>query len=83
MNQEKNYTLEQLSVWIEEALNSEATPEEIYNCIRSTIVSKITHHNIYLQDSRELLSLLSSNRSIKVRPKIPTRLKVGKDLDIL
>ena len=83
MNQDKNYTLEQLEMWVEEALNSEATPEEIYNCIRSTIVIKITHHNIYLQDSRELLSLLSSNRSIKVRPKIPTRFKVGKDLDIL
>ena len=83
MNQDKNYTLEQLEMWVEEALNSEASPEEIYNCIRSTIVSKITHHNIYLQDSRELLSLLSSNRFIKARPKIPTRLKVGKDLDIL
>ena len=83
MNQDKNYTLEQLEMWVEEALNSEASPEEIYNCIRSTIVSKITHHNIYLQDSRELLSLLSSNRSMKVRPKIPTRFKVGKDLDIL
>ena len=80
---DKNYCLEQLEVWIEASLESEASPEEIYNCIRSTIVSKITHHNIYLQDSRELLSLLSSNRSIKVRPKIPTRLKVGKDLDIL
>ena len=83
MNQDKNYTLEQLEMWVEEALNSEASPEEIYNCIRSTIVSKITHHNIYLQDSRELLSLLSSNRTMKVRPKIPTRFKVGKDLDIL
>ena len=80
---DKNYCLEQLEVWIEASLESEASPEEIYNCIRSTIVSKITHHNIYLQDSRELLSLLSSNRSIKVRPKIPTRFKVGKDLDIL
>ena len=75
MSESKNYCLEQLELWIEASLDSEATPEEIYNCIRSTIVSKITHHNIYLQDSRELLSLLSSNRSIKVRPKIPTRLK--------
>ena len=80
---DKNYCLEQLEVWIEASLESEASPEEVYNCIRSTIVSKITHHNIYLQDSRELLSLLSSNRSIKVRSKIPTRFKVGKDLDIL
>ena len=53
MNQEKNYTLEQLSVWVEEALESEATPEEIYNCIRSTISSKITHHQIYLKHSKE------------------------------
>ena len=43
MNQEKNYTLEQLSVWIEEALESEATPEEIYNCIRSTISLSLIH----------------------------------------
>ena len=59
MNQEKNYTLEQLSVCVEEALESEATPEEIYNCIRSTISSKITQHQIYLKHSKELLSLLS------------------------
>ena len=70
MNQEKNYTLEQLSVWVEEALESEATPEEIYNCIRSSIASKIAHHNIYLNDSRELLSLLSG----KI-PNVSTRLK--------
>tara|TARA_R100000278_G_C5452056_1_gene157797 strand:- start:47 stop:298 length:252 start_codon:yes stop_codon:yes gene_type:complete len=83
MNQETNYTLENLKVWIEEALNSEATPEEIYNCIRSTIVSKITQHNIYTQHSRELLSLLSGNRSIKVTGYAPSQSKVGKDMDIL
>ena len=83
MNQETNYTLENLKVWIEEALNSEATPEEIYNCIRSTIVSKITQHNIYTQHSRELLSLLSGNRSIKVTGYASSQSKVGKDMDIL
>ena len=67
MNQEKNYTLEQLSVWIEEALNSEATPEEIYNCIRSTIVSKIAHHSIYLKHSKELLSLLSGKMPLQAK----------------
>ena len=67
MNQEKNYTLEQLSVWGEEALESEATPEEIYNCIRSTIVSKIAHHSIYLKHSKELLSLLSGKMPLKAK----------------
>tara|TARA_B100000508_G_scaffold2906_1_gene2246 strand:+ start:440 stop:691 length:252 start_codon:yes stop_codon:yes gene_type:complete len=83
MNQEKNYTLEQLSMWIEEALESEATPEEIYNCIRSTISSKITNHGIYLRHSKELLSLLSGNNALRFKKRRHTRLKVGKDMDIL
>ena len=57
-NDDKNYCLEQLEVWMEASLESEASPEEIYNCIRSTIVSKIAHHSIYLKNSKELLSLL-------------------------
>lgn len=83
MNQEKNYTLEQLSMWIEEALESEATPEEIYNCIRSTISSKITNHGVYLRHSKELLSLLSGNNALRFKKRRHTRLKVGKDMDIL
>ena len=67
---DKNYCLEQLEVWIEASLESEASPEEIYNCIRSSIASKIAHHNIYLNDSRELLSLLRG----KI-PNVSTRLK--------
>ena len=70
MSEDKNYCLEQLELWIEASLDSEATPEEIYNSIRSSIASKITHHNIYLNDSRELLSLLSGNISnVSTRPK--------------
>ena len=70
MSETKNYCLEQLELWIEASLDSEATPEEIYNSIRSSIASKITHHNIYLNDSRELLSLLSGKISnVSTRPK--------------
>ena len=66
---DKNYCLEQLDVWVEAALDSEASPEEIYNCIRSSIASKIAHHSIYLKQSKELLSLLSGkpNSHIKLR----------------
>ena len=67
MSENKNYCLEQLELWIEASLDSEATPEEIYNSIRSSIASKITHHNIYLNDSRELLSLLISQFQEVVR----------------
>ena len=70
MSEDKNYCLEQLELWIEASLDSEATPEEIYNSIRSSIASKITHHNIYLNDSRELLSLLSGKiPNVSTRPK--------------
>ena len=70
MSESKNYCLEQLELWIEASLDSEATPEEIYNSIRSSISSKIAHNNIYLNDSRELLSLLSGKMS-----NVSTRLK--------
>ena len=82
MDQDKNYTLEQLQLWIEESLESEATPEEIYNCIRSTISSKVAHHDIYLKHSKELLSLLSGNNRLKMIKRI-NKYKVGKDMDIL
>ena len=64
---DKNYCLAQLEVWIEASLESEASPEEIYNCIRSTIVSKIAHHSIYLKHSKELLSLLSGKMPLKAK----------------
>ena len=83
MSESKNYCLEQLELWIEASLDSEATPEEIYNCIRSTISSKITHHQIYLKHSKELLSLLSGNNAFRFKKRRHTRFKVGKDLDIL
>ena len=69
MSENKNYCLEQLELWIEASLDSESTPEEIYNSIRSSIASKITHHSIYLKQSKELLSLLSGkpNSHVKIR----------------
>ena len=67
MSENKNYCLEQLELWIEASLDSEATPEEIYNCIRSTIVSKIAHHSIYLKHSKELLSLLSGKTPLQTK----------------
>jgi bifunctional DNA-binding transcriptional regulator/antitoxin component of YhaV-PrlF toxin-antitoxin module len=58
----KKYSLEKLETWVEDALNSaEASPQEIYDCIR-----KVVEDNYYCyknQTSRcyELLALLNGN----------------------
>lgn len=58
----KKYSLENLEKWVEDALNSaEASPQEIYDCIR-----KVVEDNYYCyknQTSRcyELLALLNGN----------------------
>jgi bifunctional DNA-binding transcriptional regulator/antitoxin component of YhaV-PrlF toxin-antitoxin module len=58
----KKYSLENLEKWVEDALNSaEASPQEIYDCIR-----KVVEENYYCyknQTSRcyELLALLNGN----------------------
>ena len=67
MSEDRNYCLDQLEVWIEASLDSEASPEEIYNCIRSTIASKIAYNSIYLKQSKELLSLLSGKMPLQAK----------------
>ena len=46
MEESKSYALENLKAWVEEALDSDVTPEELYNTIRTTVVERISYHNI-------------------------------------
>ena len=78
MEESKSYALENLKAWVEEALDSDVTPDEIYNTIRTTVVERISYHNICARHSKELLELLSNSRTRSLK-----RTKVGKDLDIL
>ena len=58
--------------------NRDVTPDELYNTIRTTVVERISYHNICARHSKELLELLSNSRTRSLK-----RTKVGKDLDIL
>ena len=42
----KNYSLEQLRIWIEDAIYSEATPDEIYGCIVEAITDTLDKHRV-------------------------------------
>ena len=78
MEETKSYALENLKAWVEEALDSDVTHDELYNTIRTTVVERISYHNICARHSKELLELLSNSRTRSLK-----RTKVGKDLDIL
>ena len=78
MEETKSYALENLKAWVEEALDSDVTPDELYNTIRTTVVERISYHNICARHSKELLEILSNSRTRSLK-----RTKVGKDLDIL
>ena len=57
----KSYSLGMLEEWIEDALNSDATPQEIYDTIVHTIQRSANYHRACLNHSAKLLSLLEDN----------------------
>ena len=57
----KSYSLGMLEEWIEDALNSAATPQEIYDTIVHTIQRSANYHRSCLNHSAKLLSLLEDN----------------------
>ena len=78
MEDVKSYALDNLKAWVEEALDSDVTPDELYNTIRSTVVERITYHNICAKHSKEVLELLSNSSTYSLK-----QTRVGKDLDII
>ena len=78
MEDVKSYALDNLKAWVEEALDSDVTPDELYNTIRSTVVERITYHNICARHSKEVLELLSNSSTYSLK-----QTRVGKDLDII
>ena len=53
----KNYSLAQLRDSIKDAIISEATPEEIYVTIVSSIRQEVAYHNACIRTSKRLLDL--------------------------
>ena len=60
----ENYSLNNLQEWLEDALESEASPEEVYDCIVHTIHRKVIYHQKCAKDAQEVLDLLSYKRNL-------------------
>lgn len=58
----KKYSLEKLETWVEDALNSaEASPQEIYDCIRKVVEENYHCYKNSTSRCYELLALLNGN----------------------
>jgi len=62
----KNYSLEQLKTWVEDAIHSEASPEEIYTCIVEAVTDTLDKHRVYQKDSEELLNILGGTMGSEI-----------------
>ena len=65
MSDYKNYSLNHLQDSVRDALESEATPQEVYDCIINEIQRSANYHRACLNSSSRLLSLLEDNIKIE------------------
>ena len=74
MNSEdyKNYSLRNLKEWVEDSLNSESTPIEIYSCVINTLQENINFHQKSLNRVSEVLSLFKNTKVISMMDKTKT-----------
>lgn len=54
----KNYSLEKLSEFISDALQSEATPTEIYSTIITTLKKEVDYHDVCRKQAQDILDLM-------------------------
>jgi hypothetical protein len=57
----KKYSLEKLQEWVHDAMNSDASPHEIYSAIREAVREDYYYHKDCISRADELLALLKSN----------------------
>lgn len=60
-NDYKNYSLEKLSEFISDALQSEATPTEIYSTITTTLKREVEYHDVCRRQAQDILDLMQDN----------------------
>ena len=60
----KDYSLEKLQEWIHDAMNSDASPHEIYSAIRETVREDYQYHKDAASRALGLLELLSGHRPV-------------------
>jgi hypothetical protein len=57
----KKYSLEKLQEWVHDAMNSDASPHEIYSAIREAVREDYYYHKDCISRAGELLTLLNGN----------------------
>ena len=67
----KKYSLEKLQEWVHDAMNSDASPHEIYSTIREAVREDYQYHKDAASRAFGLLELMSGHR--------PTKLQCDKD----
>jgi len=56
----KKYSLENLENWLHDAMSSDVTSNEIYDCIVNVVRDSYYHHKKYADEASELLTKLGS-----------------------
>ena len=62
MDNYKAYSLQELEVWVREAVEADCTPKEIYDSIITTVKNNMKYHRACYRDSVKLLSLLRGSK---------------------
>jgi hypothetical protein len=60
----KKYSLEKLQEWVHDAMNSDASPHEIYSAIREAVREDYYYHKDCISRASGLLELLSGHRPV-------------------
>jgi hypothetical protein len=63
MDNYKAYSLQELEVWVREAMEADCTPSEVYASIIDTVKNNMKYHRACYRDSVRLLSLLRGHRN--------------------
>jgi len=61
----KKYSLEKLQEWVHDAMNSDASPHEIYSAIREAVREEYYYHKDCISRASGLLELLSGHRPVE------------------
>ena len=66
MDNYKAYSLQELEVWVREAVEADCTPKEIYDSIINTVKNNLKYHRACYRDSVKLLSLLRGKNQLEI-----------------
>ena len=68
----KSYSLTNLEEWVQDAVNADTTPQEVYDSIVDTVKKNMKYHKACYDSSVKLLSLLRGKKNISIYDGITT-----------